>query len=1116
MYTLHYFSWIMASVGFMIVNGFLGLLLVASTNASLQCQQYCQRQDVLVNYGNDTVITFCQLWEDKDAVIDPAIELGLETLRADFPTNVRFEWIKAALPGGCNDDTYLMMSPAAVELHMQRSLAGCSVLMGPACTASVEQIRGLVGRWNIPVISTEAGGISADQKVASKLLVRLGFTQNAVGLFIVQILNLFHYTNIAVIYDNDSASSAFGKGFEKLLQDTGGNIDLGSRMFPMNSINSKSDCRAILGRARAVARGTNSVAVIIIAAMCNITRDMMLTASDMGMTSGDYLYITMDLFYISGQTGSLTFKATTSTASQREYDAARLENFHKDGGDSNTLKDVQKAFQSLFVVMLKMPDNPEYLKYMERLKELSARKYNFTYPAADKVPHAVMGFFDACRLYGIVLNETLHEGKDPSDGLALTRKMWGRAFQGVGTEIVLNEIGDRIFDFYLLNFDPVTSEFVPAIEFIAATKKLVRLRDIVWADRKGPPPNTPPCGYDGKSGLCADESAGFPLGATIAIAVCGGGLLLGGLGFWLYKRWRDERSLNEEYWRIPWADITSVKRAASSTFSASLHKSKGSKLGENDSKRSVVIQSRTGLISGKTLSSNNSSHIPIFIETGIYKESPVAIKRIGTVIYFNRSLYLELRNLRNLIHDHINRFVGLCVDAGNESIITDYCPKGSLRDLLDRESFNLDWTFKYSLINDILEGMSYLHSSPFKSHGRLTSHNCLIDGRLVVKISDVGLWQLRPKYLAFLDPEAEERQLRPMLWVAPEHLREPMPIGGSQKGDVYSFAIMLQEIALRTEPYEDMNVDIRTIIREVRKGSNPPFRPRFDPTICDPEFYHTMTDSWTEYPDERPSFELIKQRLRPLMKSRSGNLMDNLIKRMEKYAADSEALVVERTQAFMEEKRKSEELLNQMLPKPIAEKLKRGDYIEPETFEHVTIYFSDIVGFTELSSSSTPLQVVDLLNDLYTLLDSIIEGFDAYKVETIGDSYLVASGLPQRNGSRHAYELARMSLKTIKAMRRFHIRHRPTDHLQLRIGLHTGPCAAGVVGLKMPRYCIFGDTVNTASRMESNSEAMKIHISSTTKILLDSFTEFIIQLRGEIDIKGKGSMTTYWLLGSNE
>ena len=148
-------------------------------------------------------------------------------------------------------------------------------------------------------------------------------------------------------------------------------------------------------------------------------------------------------------------------------------------------------------------------------------------------------------------------------------------------------------------------------------------------------------------------------------------------------------------------------------------------------------------------------------------------------------------------------------------------------------------------------------------------------------------------------------------------------------------------------------------------------------------------------------------------------------------------------------------------------------------------------------------------------------------METIGDAYMVVSGLPVRNGNNHAREIARMSLRLLQAVASFRIRHRPNDQLKLRIGLHSGGCVAGVVGLKMPRYCLFGDTVNTASRMESNGSgmdwstrqivpfnsikclftALKIHVSPTTKELLDSFGTFRLELRGEVEMKVR-SLTT--------
>ncbi|KAK4286964.1 hypothetical protein Pmani_039956 [Petrolisthes manimaculis] len=247
----------------------------------------------------------------------------------------------------------------------------------------------------------------------------------------------------------------------------------------------------------------------------------------------------------------------------------------------------------------------------------------------------------------------------------------------------------------------------------------------------------------------------------------------------------------------------------------------------------------------------------------------------------------------------------------------------------------------------------------------------------------------------------------------------------------------------------------------------------------------------------------------------SGNILDNLLSRMEQYANNLEALVQERTADYLDEKRRCEELLYQLLPKSVASQLINGKSVVAETYECVTIYFSDIVGFTSLSAQSTPMQVVDFLNELYTRFDDIIENFDVYKVETIGDAYMVVSGLPVRNGTKHTREIASMSLALLREVETFTITHRPEEKLKLRIGMHTGPCVAGVVGLKMPRYCLFGDTVNTASRMESNGQPLKIHVSPTTqKMLAENYPSFILELRGEVDMKGKGRMNTYWLQGN--
>ena len=122
----------------------------------------------------------------------------------------------------------------------------------------------------------------------------------------------------------------------------------------------------------------------------------------------------------------------------------------------------------------------------------------------------------------------------------------------------------------------------------------------------------------------------------------------------------------------------------------------------------------------------------------------------------------------------------------------------------------------------------------------------------------------------------------------------------------------------------------------------------------------------------------------------------------------------------------------------VVYQLKNGNQVEPEEFECVSICFTDIVDFTKIAAESKPIEVVDLLNDVYTCFDSIISNYDVYKVETIGDAYMVVSGAPQPNGNKHSREIARMSLDLLYQIEKFEIKHRPNQKLQLRIGVHSG------------------------------------------------------------------------------
>ncbi|CAH1258421.1 GUCY1B3 [Branchiostoma lanceolatum] len=211
-------------------------------------------------------------------------------------------------------------------------------------------------------------------------------------------------------------------------------------------------------------------------------------------------------------------------------------------------------------------------------------------------------------------------------------------------------------------------------------------------------------------------------------------------------------------------------------------------------------------------------------------------------------------------------------------------------------------------------------------------------------------------------------------------------------------------------------------------------------------------------------------------------------------------------------KQKTDQLLYGMIPRQVAERLKQG---EPalntcETFESVTVLFCDVFGFSTICTHLTPMQVVKLLNDLYTVFDMLVDKYDTYKVETVGDDYMLVSGAPVRIKD-HAERMCEMSMDMLVAAKKI-IDPVTDEQIAIRIGMHTGTVVAGVVGIKVPRYCLFGDTVNVASRMETTGKGNYIHLSQTTREEIRHLPYVVVE-RGVVTIKGKGKMKTYWLLG---
>ncbi len=208
------------------------------------------------------------------------------------------------------------------------------------------------------------------------------------------------------------------------------------------------------------------------------------------------------------------------------------------------------------------------------------------------------------------------------------------------------------------------------------------------------------------------------------------------------------------------------------------------------------------------------------------------------------------------------------------------------------------------------------------------------------------------------------------------------------------------------------------------------------------------------------------------------------------------------------EQEKSERLLLNILPETIADRLKQGESNIADGFAEVTILFADIVGFTEISSRTSPQELVELLNKIFSAFDHLSDRYGLEKIKTIGDNYMVAGGLPV-SCINHAECIAEMALEMQQEIMQFS--DESGQPLQIRIGINTGPVVAGVIGTKKFIYDLWGDAVNTASRMESQGIPGKIQVSdSTYQLLCDNY---LLKKRGTINVKGKGDMTTYFLTG---
>uniref|UniRef100_W5L2B3 Guanylate cyclase n=1 Tax=Astyanax mexicanus TaxID=7994 RepID=W5L2B3_ASTMX len=960
-----------------------------------------------------------------------------------------------------------------------------SALFGPPCPEEAEVTGLIASTWNIPMFGFVGQTPKMDNFYVYDTYIKIVPPLKRVGEILVKTLDFFGWTHVGVIGGGSESNTwdkvdALWKSVEQQLH---------ARVTVTASIKfDLSDPQLIQRNIQHISKVAR---VIIVLSNAEDSTKLVMEAERQGLMKGEYVFLLIQQFEVSGNVDNLWKSAV-----------------------SDNKETALKAFDMVFVVAEKSYEGYDYYDFFDRVYErLKGAPFYSNLSSESEVSPYASYLHDAVLLYAMGLKAVLKDGNNPRNGRELLRNLRDKnsiRFYGASGLVHFDEYGDRNTDYsvYDLQKSDGDMKFVPILNFDSHSKQLkttAKFSSVIWPTGKLPTDN-PECGFENE--LCEWlNSEIYMIVLLVAVPLIGVAALAFITLLTVQKIRLQTRLDDNNWWLIEYSDITIIKEPKGvQTLSVSTTPSKSGSGGS----QTILSSYSYGLkdINGKE---------NIYTTIGLFQGNQVGIKYLKNQLprdLKKSTLVSELNMMKELKHENLVQFFGVCNEPPNVCIVIQYCKKGSLKDVLRNNEIELDWMFKLSFAYDIVSGMEYLHRSSLKSHGNLKPSTCLVDSRLQVKLSGFGLWEFKHgtkhKLVPLENPKYEE-----MFWIAPELLREVyLPFNGTQKGDVFSFAIIMRELIYSSEagPYHDIQLEPKEIIKQLRTPfAGEPLRPTLCPQMCDEALISLLTACWSENPDQRPHFSSIRRGLQSISPESHANILDNMVNKLEKYANHLEEVVEERTTQLTIEKARADKLLSSMLPRYIAEQLMAGKSVEPRSYEIVTIFFSDIVGFTSMCAISSALEVVTVLNDLYSLFDEIIKLYDVYKVETIGDAYMVASGLPIANGNRHAEDISIMALHFLNAIKRFSIRHLPNQKLALRIGINSGPVVAGVVGSTMPRYCLFGDTVNTASRMESNSLPLRIHISQSTADILLKIGSYELEERGEVELKGKGLQKTYWL-----
>lgn len=401
---------------------------------------------------------------------------------------------------------------------------------------------------------------------------------------------------------------------------------------------------------------------------------------------------------------------------------------------------------------------------------------------------------------------------------------------------------------------------------------------------------------------------------------------------------------------------------------------------------------------------------------------------------------------------------------------------GTIGDLMAGQTYSNDIGNVLSIAGDVANAISFFHSTSAPVVGKsLKPHHLFVDESFRTLLG-----------ISFRPPNPQS------VWAPPECVKGLSP--WTKEADIYAFSMLLYTLVQGQFPFEGRrSADLLSAVKVADEDTVLDARP---PLATDSPFNALIQQCWAQDPQERPTIADVKGTLAGIGACRPSRPSVSLSKREQGQTTSSG-------------------LLQGMFPDHVRKLLEQGLPVPTEQFACVTIFFSDIKGFTEIASVLKPAAVKSLLDALYTFMDTCAEDFQVHKMETIGDGFVAVTNV-MKNQPDHAPRMAAFALAALAGASKIPVNpDLPSGpKIQLRIGLHSGPVCAGVVGKKNLRYCLFGNNMNIASRMESCGEPGRIQLSRAAASLIAKDPElvrFVKPRAGFVDVKGQGQMSTCWL-----